>query len=150
MIEWLESITAAQWLIAGLLLMILEVFVPGAFLIWFGLAALLVGVLAWLLPALPWQAEVLLFALLSIGTVLGYRSWRKRVPAPASQEPLLNRRAQQFVGRIFALEQSIENGRGKIKVGDALWTVSGPELPSGSRIRVIGTKDQILEVVAAD
>jgi inner membrane protein len=146
MSPWWESITPSEWLIAGMVLLLLEVFAPGAFLIWFGLAALVVGALVWLIPVLPWQIQIIGFAALSVGLLLGYRAWRKRVPDSPDDQPLLNKRTEQMIGRVFTLEQAIVNGRGKIKVGDALWTVIGADQAVGSTVRVIGTRDQNLQV----
>jgi hypothetical protein len=149
MAPWWQTITPTEWFIAGLVLLLLEVFAPGAFLLWFGIAALIVGSAVWLLPMLPWQVQIVAFALLSIGALVGYRAWRKRRPAPQVDQPLLNKRVEQMIGRVFTLDQAIENGRGKIKVGDALWTVVGGDLAVGSRVRVIGAHEQMLEVEQA-
>ena len=146
MAPWWQTITPTEWFIAGLVLLLLEVFAPGAFLLWFGIAALIVGSAVWLLPMLPWQVQIIAFALLSIGALVGYRAWRKRRPAPQVDQPLLNKRVEQMIGRVFTLEQAIVDGRGKIKVGDALWTVIGSDLGVGSRVRVIGAREQMLEV----
>ena len=146
MAPWWQTITPTEWFIAGMLLLLLEVFAPGAFLLWFGIAALIVGSAVWLLPMLPWQVQIIAFALLSIGALVGYRAWRKRRPAPQVDQPLLNKRVEQMIGRVFTLEQAIVDGRGKIKVGDALWTVIGSDLGVGSRVRVIGAREQMLEV----
>lgn len=149
MIPWYQTITPTEWIIAGLVLLLLEVFAPGAFLLWFGIAALVVGSALWLVPVLPWQVQIVAFALLSIGALVGFRAWRRRRPAPQLDQPLLNKRVEQMIGRVFILDQAIENGRGKIKVGDALWTVVGGDLPVGSRVRVIGAHEQMLQVEAA-
>ena len=146
MAPWWQTITPTEWFIAGMVLLLLEVFAPGAFLLWFGIAALLVGSAVWLLPMLPWQVQIIAFALLSISALVGYRAWRKRRPAPQVDQPLLNKRVEQMIGRVFTLEQAIVDGRGKIKVGDALWTVIGSDLGVGSRVRVIGAREQMLEV----
>lgn len=149
MSPWWQSISPSEWLIAGMILLVLEIFAPGAFLLWFGIAALVVGFALWLVPALPWQAQIIAFALLSIGALLGYRAWRKRVPDRPDDQPLLNKRTEQMIGRVFILDQAITNGRGKIKVGDALWTVSGPDLAVGTTVRVLSVREQILQVEAA-
>ena len=146
---WWQSISPSEWLIAGMVLLVLEIFAPGAFLLWFGIAALVVGFAVWLVPALPWQVQIIAFALLSIGALLGYRAWRKRVPDRPDDQPLLNKRTEQMIGRVFILDQAITNGRGKIKVGDALWTVSGPDLAVGATVRVLSVREQILQVEAA-
>ncbi len=149
MAPWWQTITPTEWFIAGFLLLLLEVFAPGAFLLWFGIAALVVGSAVWLLPMLPWQVQIVAFALLSIGALVGYRAWRQRRPAPQVDQPLLNKRVEQMIGRLFTLEQAIVDGRGKIKVGDALWTVVGSDLAVGSRVRVTGAHEQMLEVEPA-
>lgn len=149
MSPWWQTITPTEWAIAGVVLLLLEAFAPGAFLIWFGIAALILALAVWLIPALPWEVQIMSFAILSIGALVGFRAWRKRHPARPTEQPLLNKRSEQLIGRIFALDQAIENGRGKIKVGDALWMVSGPELGVGTRVRVIAVREQILEVEAA-
>jgi hypothetical protein len=145
-LEWLR--TAAGWLLLGFSLLILETLLPGAFLMWFGLAALATGVLAWLLPALSWHAEVISFALLSIGTVLGYKLYRKRHPAK-QEGPQRNRRAEELLGRVFELSEPIVNGVGKIKQGDLRWTVRGPDLPLGSKVRLKSYRNMIFEVESA-
>jgi len=149
MTPWWQSITPTEWFIAGLVLLLLEVFAPGAFLLWFGIAAMIVGSAVWLVPVLPWQVQIVAFALLSVGALVGYRAWRKRVPAAQVDQPLLNKRAEQLIGRVFILDQAIVNGRGKVKVGDALWTAIGSDLGVGSRVRVIGVREQMLEVELA-
>ncbi len=150
MAPWWQTITPTEWFIAGFVLLLLEVFAPGAFLLWFGIAALLVGSAVWLIPILPWQVQIVAFALLSIGSLLAYRAWRQRVPARAVDQPLLNKRVEQMIGRVFILDQAIVNGRGKIKVGDALWTVVGNELSVGTKVRVTGAHEQLLEVEASE
>jgi inner membrane protein len=62
----------------------------------------------------------------------------------------MDKRVLQHVGRIYVLEEAIANGRGKIKVGDALWTVEGPELAAGARVKVVATREQMLVVEGVD
>jgi inner membrane protein len=150
MLEWLQSATGAHWVVAGLVLLIAEVFLPGAFLMWLGFGAVLTGVLAWLIPGLTWQAEALIFVVLSIGSILAFRRWRARNPERPTDQPLLNKRVAQLVGRVFDLGEPIVNGRGRLKIGDALWTVTGPDLPTGTKIRVDGARDGVLDVVPID
>lgn len=133
------------WLGLGLLLMALETLVPGAFLLWFGLAALVMGAVVFTVPELHGVLQALLFGGLALGSVQIYRTWF-RGKEPESDQPLLNRRAQQYVDRVFVLEQPIENGYGKVKIGDALWTVAGAPLPAGAKVRVVGIDGITLKV----
>ena len=69
---------------------------------------------------------------------------------PESDQPLLNKRSAQFIGRIFPLYEAIENRRGKIKVDDSIWTVQGQDSPLESKVEVIAVKGMILKVKLVD
>jgi membrane protein implicated in regulation of membrane protease activity len=66
-----------------------------------------------------------------------------------SDLPDLNVRGQQYVGRAVVVEQAIENGRGKVRVGDTLWSAEGPDVPAGARVTVTGSKGTVLVVEPA-
>jgi membrane protein implicated in regulation of membrane protease activity len=137
-----------HWLVAGGLLVTAEAFAPGFFLAWLGVAAGLTGAVAWLAPGLSWQWQVLAFALLSFASVAAWFGIRGRFSTlPA--DPGLNRRAARYVGQLFEVVEPIENGRGRIRVGDSEWTALGPDLPAGARVRVVGSEGTALRVVAA-
>ena len=145
MIHYLQNLSFWDWLALATILLILEVFGAGGYLLWIGLAAACVGVLTYLFPELPWVWQFFLFGLLAILTaVLWWR--RQRSPLPPSDQPGLNRRGSELLGRRFALHEAIIEGRGKIKAGDSLWLVSGPDLPAGSLIKVVAQEGVILKV----
>ena len=146
-ISTLGAYGAWVWLIAGVLLLILEVFAPGVFLIWFGLAAAIVGVVAlnWPMPLL-WQLGI--FAAVSVLLLLAAKSVF-RYGAEVSDPESLNVRGNQYVGRIVLVEEAIVNGRGRVRVGDSLWSAEGPEAAAGSRVRVTGARGTMLTVEAA-
>jgi membrane protein implicated in regulation of membrane protease activity len=137
------------WFGLSLALMAAETIVPGAFLLWFGLAAGVMGVLVWFLPAMPWMAQVITFGVLSIIAVFVYRKWFRKIEEPSDQ-PLLNRRVDQMIGRTFELVEPIHNGYGKIRHNDALWTVAGTELPVGVKVVVTGATGMTLAVRPAE
>lgn len=136
-----------HWWILGVALVILEAFAPGAFFVWLGVAAIAVGFLLWLIPAMSWEVQFLIFALLSVASIVGWRMWFRKHPEESDQ-PNLNRRGEQYVGRLFTLETPIENGVGRVRVGDGLWRALGDDLPAGSRVRVIGVDGASLKVKA--
>lgn len=146
--EYLQNLSFWDWLAFGTVLLILEVFGAGGYLLWIGLAAAAVGLLTYLLPDLPWAWQFFAFALLSLLTAVFW--WRRqRSAAKPSDVPGLNRRGSEFLGRTFVLHEAIVGGRGKIKAGDTLWLVSGPELPAGREVRVTGQDGVLLKVEAA-
>jgi hypothetical protein len=150
MLEWLQAATGAHWLTLGLLMLVLEVLVPGAFLMWFGFGAIVTGLIAWLIPSLGWQGECLLFAALSIASVLLFRRWRQSHPPASTDQPLLNNRVASLIGRVLDLSEPIVNGRARVQIGDALWTIVGADLPAGSKVRISGARglDLIVEAVS--
>lgn len=148
MIEWLQAVTAAHWLGLGLALLVLEVLLPGAFLLWFGIGALLTGVVAWLLPTLGWQGECVVFAVLSVSSLLLFKRWRQFNPPASTDQPLLNNRMASLVGRVVDLSEPIVNGRARVQIGDALWVVHGPDLPAGRPVRVSAVRGMELVVEA--
>jgi inner membrane protein len=136
-----------HWWALGGALAIVEAFVPGFVFLWLGIAAGLVGCLLWVWPGLGPDFQVLIFAALSVASVAGWRRWQTAYPAPSDQ-PNLNRRGAQYLGRRFDLVEPIARGRGRIKLGDSSWTVTGPDLPAGQTVEVIGADGAVLQVRA--
>lgn len=146
--DYLQHLSFWDWLAFGTMLLILEVLVGGGYLLWIGVAAAAVGVLTYLFPELPWTWQFLGFAVLSV--LIAVLWWqRQRSAEKPSDSPGLNRRGSEFVGRSFLLHEAIVGGRGKIRAGDTLWLVSGPDLPAGSTVRVTGQDGVLLKVEAA-
>lgn len=140
-----------HWLTLGVVLAAVEIVAPGVFFLWLGAAAVATGLLLLLWPDLPWTAQLLLFAALSIAAVYGGRRIFGTRP-PASDHPKLNLRAQRYVGQVFTLEEATVDGRGRLRVGDGWWrivTVRG-DLAAGTRVRVVGVEGATLRVQPAD
>ena len=149
MASFLDSLQFWHWWILGALLAAVEALAPGMFFIWFGAAALIVGVVALIIPGMGWELEVLIFAVLAAVAVFVGRKFLHR-PARQSEDPALNRRAERYLGRRFTLETPIINGRGSIKVDDSVWRAAGPEMPAGRQVKVVGIEGTVLKVEAAD
>ena len=137
-----------HWWALGGLLVIVEAFAPGYMLLWFGVAAGLVGLLLVIWPGLALSAQLLIYAGLLILCAFGWR-WYQRLLPVVTDQPELNRRGAQYVGRRFCLVTPIVNGRGRIEVGDSSWAVAGPELPAGRIVEVTGVEGAVLQVQPA-
>lgn len=152
MIDILISLGAWNWLIAGFVLMALELLAPGIFLFWLGLAALLTGVATFALAAvlmLTWQAQALVFAVLSVAAVPLWRRMARGGTAESNAtNPFLNRRTDALVGREFTLEKPIVGGVGTVRIDDTFWRVTGPDAPAGSRVKIVQA-DGVSLIVAA-
>ena len=132
------------WILAGLLLLV-ELLASGFFFLWLSAAAAAVGVLGLIAPGLGWQVQVILFSVLSVASIVLFRRYQRRHPHQSDQ-PSLNRRGEQYVGRRFTLDRPITNGVGELRVDDSTWGISGPDLPVGADVLVVGVDGVMLKV----
>ena len=115
------------WIALGLLLAVLELLVPGVYLIWLAVAALVTGALAFVLP-FGWPLEIVSFVSLSLIAVYSARRYLNDKPI-VSSDPLLNQRGGRMVGETALVVQPI-----------------GPDTPAGQRVRISGNDGAILLV----
>lgn len=132
------------WFILAGLLLLGELMVPGAYLIWLGCAALATGLLApWL--DMGWQGQVVVFAVLGLAAAI-----TARLLLPPSRQtsdhPFLNRRVEALVGQSFVLAEPITGGHGRVRVDDTVWRVAGEDCPAGGRVVVTGVEGTTLQV----
>lgn len=141
-----------SWWILAVVLMGLEILAPGTFFLWFGIAAFIVGAISLALGSEAgfwvWQTQLLAFVLLSLTSALFGRRFMNRSIARQDDHRDLNERGKQLIGRIALLNQPIEAGQGRAKIGDTTWRVQGPDLPQGAKVRVVGSRGSTLEVEA--
>ena len=143
--DWLIQPNHWTWWALGAVLCLLEIPMPTTFLLWPGLAAGVVGVIALVAPSLDWRVQVVIWLVLSIAAVYVARRYLKRNPTP-SDHPALNQRASQLIGRVATLVEPIENGRGRARLGDTTWTVNGADLPAGAKVKVVSAEGGMLKV----
>ncbi len=136
------------WAALAFALIAAETLVPGAFLLWLGFAAAVVFLIVLLVPGMSVLVQVALFIALSFVSVAIYRKWF-RGRGRQSDQPSLNRRTEQLVGQTALLVSPIIDGSGQVQIADAFWTVEGPDLPAGSRVRVVAARGMTLQVVPA-
>lgn len=139
------ELNAWHWGIIAAVLIILEMFVPGAFLIWLGIAAAVNSILLIFFPGMSWEAQFVIFAIVSVVSIVMFRQWRNKNPE-ATDQPSLNRRGEQYVGRTFTLDEPIVNGQGKLQVDDSTWKIEGTDCVSGVQVRVTGVDGVVLRV----
>ena len=145
MADWLDSISTHWfWLSLGLALGVAEMVAPGFFLMWLGLAAIIVGVLDYFLPiAVPFQ--VAMFAILSVLTVFAGKKFLQDNPIE-STDPKLNDRGARLTGEIVEVVEALIDGNGRVKVGDSVWSARGTDAAIGVRVRVTGADGAVLLV----
>ena len=141
------SVAHYVWWIVALVLIALEVIMPGYFMLWIGIGAATTGLVVLVIPGFSFLAQAIVFALLAFVSCAVY--WYGVRPKLQSKEPRderLNRRGEQLIGKRYVLIDAIVNGRGKARVGDGQWLVSGPDLPVGSTVEVVAVDGTTLKV----
>ena len=133
------------WGALALVLFAAEALAPGAFMLWIGIGAAAVFVMVAVFADIPLLWQVVAFVLLSVVAIQCYRRWG-RSHDRQSDQPLLNRRAEQLVGRVGVLDQPIIGGHGRIRLDDAFWVVDGPDLAAGTAVRVVAVHGMTLQV----
>ena len=140
--EGFESYWA--WFIAGLALAGLEMVVPGVYLIWLALAAIVTGVIAFAVEP-PLFMQVVSFVSISLIAAFSAKRFLRDKPI-VSSDPLLNNRLGRLVGQTAVVTKAIEHGSGRVHVGDGDWSARGPELAAGERVRITGSDGSVLIV----
>lgn len=149
-----DDIQFWHWLAAGFGLLVIEVFLPGVVMMWFGLGALVVGLVLLLIPTLGFELQLLIFAVVSVATLVVGRAYvAKRLRA--EDHPKLSRRGAQMIGQVLILDEKTQRGRGRQRVADSTWTIavdppSGDDLPKGAKVEVVAVKGVTLQVKAVE
>jgi membrane protein implicated in regulation of membrane protease activity len=133
-----------SWIVAGLILLALELLLPGGFLLWMGISGIITGLVAMYQP-IGWPLQWLIFGVLSLVTIALWVRWNRSRPTPTDR-PYLNRRADQLIGQEVVLEQAIAQGFGRVVLGDTVWRVSGVDQPVGQKVRIVGSEGAVLKV----
>ena len=144
MMAVLNELGPWNWWVLGLLLLGLEILMPGTFFLWFGLSAIVVGTITLALgpenAVWVWQFQVLVFLVLALLSAYFGRKAMARYGWDKSENETLNNRGEQLLGKTVTLKDPIADGSGRAKIGDTVWRVSGPDLEAGRRVRVVGHK----------
>jgi membrane protein implicated in regulation of membrane protease activity len=134
-----------HWWVFAIVLVIFEVFSPGAFFMWLGAAAGATGLVLLILPEMSWEIQFIIFAATSIIAILVGRTFfgRKSVN---TDDPTLSQLEKELTGNTYEVEKAIRNGSGRIKVGESTWKAQGPDCEAGKSVKVIGVKGAVLLV----
>jgi hypothetical protein len=132
------------WMVVGLVLLALELVVPGGYFLWLGSAGIMTGLLAFI-PGLSWPWQFTIFGLLAIVIVIGW-TMVSRNRHPKTDNPFLNQRADRFIGHEGVIDEPIKDGYGRLVLGDGVWRIAGPDLAAGQKVRVVGADGAVLKV----
>ena len=127
-----DNLNFIHWLILGIGLIIIELFLWTVFLLWIGSSAITSGVIYFLFPNISGLMQLLIFAVIAIAaTSLA----KKYYPVKTVDEQLHNK-AKSHIGKECTIE-SIENGVTKVKIGESLWFAKGSNLSAGQTVKII-------------
>jgi len=138
-----------HWWIFAVVLVTIEILAPSFFALWMAIAAFLTGLALLLVPQLGWEYQLILFAILSVLSIVMWRRYYLKNPI-ASDQPNLNRRGAQYIGRVVTLQAPIIDGVGKIKLDDSTWKVQGPDCAVGKKVRIIALENVVFSVEVID
>lgn len=136
------------WLSAALVLGALEILIPGAYMIWLAAAALATAATVAVADGgVGFQLAV--FAGWAVAALAGSRRLKRDHPI-RSDDPALNDRTQRLLGATAIIVQPMTGGRGRVQLGDSEWLAEGPDLPVGTRVRVLGSDGAVLKIGALE
>ncbi len=134
------------WFIAALVLIGLELAVPGVVFLWMAIASVIVGGIMLFDPGISWEVQFIIFAILSIISVFAGRTFLKRNPIE-TDDANLNQRGHQYIGQTYNLIRDMKNGKSKVRIGDSNWSVEGDfEAKENDKVKVIGIDVTVLKV----
>ena len=146
-LQFLEGMNGARWLMIGFALLILEVLTGTMYMLWIAAAAMIVGVIMFIMPVLDWQMQLVLFSVLTI--VLMYVGHTHLRPKMEGGEPSdLNDRARSMVGMRVKAVADFDTGRGRVQVGDTQWRASMKtgDAKAGDELKIVTVVGTTLEV----
>ncbi len=124
------------WVIIGVIFIIGEIFTAGFFLIWFGIAAIIAGIIAFFELSVVWQgvAFVIISAILLAGTRRLAERYTKKQPPGIG--------ADRLIGKVGVALEEIDNDKntGRVRIDEEQWraeSLGGNVITKDSKIQVM-------------
>lgn len=136
------------WALAAVLL-VFEMMLPGIVFLFLALGAAAAGLFLLVVADLSLEWQLAVFAVVAVASAIGLRPTLRRLQARDTTPNTINARGDSLVGRIVVLDAPILNGRGRVVLGDGSWTVIGPDMATGAKVRVTAVNGTELSVVPA-
>ena len=136
------------WWALSAVLLICEMLLPGVVFLFIAIGAATAGLVLLVASDASLEFQLAVFAVVSVVSAVALRPYLKRLQNKTA-EPSLNARGEALVGQVFVLDQPILAGRGRIKLGDGSWIVTGPDMVAGAKVRVAAVHGTELKVEPA-
>lgn len=148
--EWLNEISAWHWASLAIILLVLEILGTAGFLIGSSIAAFLMAAIVAIFPGMDWKWQLAIF---STSAAIFSLIYLKRFATfnETTDQPNLNNRAAQHIGKRYTLNEAIVNGQGRIQVGDTFWKIScDSDLEASTQIEVTAVDSMTLFVKSVE
>lgn len=146
---WLDTLTFWHWMVLGAVLIVIELLAPGIWFLWLGIGAIATGLVVLIMNELSWQLQSVIFSGFSVISVIAGRMIMRQ-GKQSEDHPMLNRRVEQYVGKVFVLENDSNLGYGEVRIGDSVWRVQlndpAIHLSAGTKVIVTGVDGATLKV----
>ncbi|MDQ7090879.1 MAG: NfeD family protein [Methylococcales bacterium] len=136
------------WWVIAVFLLGVEMLSAGFFFLWMSVSAFITGLLLLLFPMIV-EIQLFIFSILSVGSVVAWKRYMRSHPIKSDQ-PHLNQRNDQYIGRVFTLVTDIDGGDGKIKINRSHWKVEGEDCPVGTRVKIVSVNGNFFNVKPVD
>jgi membrane protein implicated in regulation of membrane protease activity len=136
------------WAVAAVLL-VFEMMLPGVVFLFLAIGAAASGLFLMVVPGLGLELQLFTFAVVSVASAVVLRPTLKRLQRGRGGDENLNARGNSLIGRTIVLDAPILRGQGRVKLGDGSWSVTGPDMAAGSRVRVTAVNGSELTVEPA-
>ena len=136
------------WWALSAALLVCEMLLPGVVFLFLALGAAMAGMFLVLEPEMSVEMQLVIFAVVSVASAVGLRPLLRGMQK-RSDDPNLNARGDSMIGKVLVLDQPILRGRGRVIMGDGSWTVTGPDMVAGAKVRVAAVDGTELRVEPA-
>ncbi|MFI5031806.1 MAG: NfeD family protein [Reyranellales bacterium] len=136
------------WWALSAVLLVCEMLLPGVVFLFIAVGAAATGLVLLVASDASLEFQLVVFAIVSVVSAVALRPYLKRLQSKTA-DPTLNARGAALVGQVFVLDQPILGGRGRIKLGDGSWIVTGPDMVAGAKVRVAAVNGTELKVEPA-
>ena len=135
------------WALAAVLL-VCEMMLPGVVFLFLAIGAAVAGLLLLIVSDLSLEMQLVAFAVVAVASAVALRPMLRGLQN-RNGEAGLNARGTSLVGKIVVLDAPILAGRGRVKLGDGSWSVIGPDMVAGTKVRIAAVSGTELTVEPA-
>lgn len=147
--SWIAWIVFWHWWAVAAGLLVLEMLLPGVVFLFVAIGAVAAGFVLMVIPALSLELQLVIFAVVSVGSAIVLRPTLRRLQRPRAADASLNARGDSLVGRVIVLDGPILRGQGRVRLGDGSWSVTGPDMAAGTKVRITAVRGTELKVEPA-